>query len=174
VTREGFERALHDGTVEECLHRIPVRPGQAIFIPSGRIHAIGAGNLIVEIQQNSDTTYRVFDWNRAGLDGRPRALHVAESMASIDFADFEPEMAEPDGETLVACDFFRAEKMRLEAAREVAPVGEMALVTVLEGTVAWGGMRCGRGEFFLVPAALADRRFEPCGGPATVLRTTFR
>src|SRR2546423_10189045 len=64
-----------------------------MFLPSGRVHAIGAGLVIFEIQQNSDTTYRVFDWNRVGLDGKPRELHVAESLASIDFADFEPGLA---------------------------------------------------------------------------------
>ena len=60
--------------------------------PSGRLHAIGAGNVLFEIQQNSDTTYRVFDWNRTGLDGQPRALHVAPSLASIDFEDIEPRL----------------------------------------------------------------------------------
>jgi len=64
--------------------------GDAMFLPSGRLHAIGAGLVIFEIQQNSDTTYRVFDWNRVGLDGKPRELHVAQSLASIDFNDFEP------------------------------------------------------------------------------------
>jgi mannose-6-phosphate isomerase len=61
-----------------------------MFLPSGRVHAIGAGLVIFEIQQNSDTTFRVFDWNRLGLDGRPRELHVAESLESIDFEDYEP------------------------------------------------------------------------------------
>ena len=63
-----------------------------MFLPSGRVHAIGAGLVIFEIQQNSDTTYRVFDWNRVGLDGKPRELHVAQSLASIDFNDFEPKL----------------------------------------------------------------------------------
>jgi mannose-6-phosphate isomerase len=63
-----------------------------MFLPSGRVHAIGAGLVIFEIQQNSDTTYRVFDWNRVGLDGKPRELHVAQSLASIDFEDFEPSL----------------------------------------------------------------------------------
>ena len=90
VTRPLFEKKLQDGTVAECLHRLPVSTGDALFLPSGRVHAIGAGVVIFEIQQNSDTTYRVFDWNRAGLDGRPRQLHLRESMSSIDFADFEP------------------------------------------------------------------------------------
>jgi mannose-6-phosphate isomerase len=90
VTREEFARRLEDGTVAECLHRIPVHSRDAMFLPSGRVHAIGGGNVIFEIQQNSDTTYRVFDWNRVGLDGKPRELHVAPSLASIDFNDFEP------------------------------------------------------------------------------------
>ena len=92
VTRYEFERRIKDGTVAECLHKIPVRTGDAMFLPSGRLHAIGAGNVIYEIQQNSDTTYRVFDWNRAGLDGKPRELHIEQSLMSIDFQDFEPRL----------------------------------------------------------------------------------
>src|SRR5574339_229278 len=64
----------------------------AMFLPSGRVHAIGSGLVIFEIQQNSDTTYRVFDWNRVGLDGKPRELHIPQSLASIDFQDFEPAL----------------------------------------------------------------------------------
>lgn len=92
TTRDIFEQRLADGTVEQCLHRIPVRAGDAMFLPSGRCHAIGGGNVIFEIQQNSDTTYRVFDWNRVEADGKPRQLHIPESLASIDFADYEPEL----------------------------------------------------------------------------------
>ena len=92
ATRYDFENRIQAGRVEEALHRIKVAAGDAMFLPSGRVHAIGGGNVIFEIQQNSDTTYRVFDWNRVGLDGRPRALHVKESLASIDFSDFEPRL----------------------------------------------------------------------------------
>lgn len=92
VTRQDFDKKIHDGTVAQCFHRIPVKAGDAMFLPSGRVHAIGAGLVIFEIQQNSDTTYRVFDWNRVGLDGKPRALHIPESLASIDFTDFEPSL----------------------------------------------------------------------------------
>jgi mannose-6-phosphate isomerase len=94
VTRAEFEKKITDGSVADCFHRIPVRAGDAMFLPSGRVHAIGAGLVIFEIQQNSDTTYRVFDWNRGGLDGKPRELHVAQSLASIDFNDFEPKLVE--------------------------------------------------------------------------------
>ena len=92
VTRAEFERKIADGTVAECFHQVKVIPGDVMFLPSGRVHALGKGIVIFEIQQNSDTTYRVFDWNRAGLDGRPRDLHVAESLISIDFQDFEPSL----------------------------------------------------------------------------------
>ena len=92
VTRRDFEQGIASGGVADCFHRIPVRAGDVMFIPSGRPHAIGAGNVIFEIQQNSDTTYRVYDWNRVGLDGKPRELHIAQSLRSIDFTDFEPEL----------------------------------------------------------------------------------
>src|ERR1700761_3481794 len=94
VTRADFERKIADGTVAECFHRIPVQAGDPMFLPSGRVHAIGDGLVIFEIQQNSDTTYRVFDWNRIGLDGKPRELHVAQSLASIDFNDFDPPLVQ--------------------------------------------------------------------------------
>ena len=94
VTRAEFEKKISDGSVADCFHRIPVRAGDTMFLPSGRVHAIGDGLVIFEIQQNSDTTYRVFDWNRVGLDGKPRDLHVAQSLASIDFNDFEPKLVE--------------------------------------------------------------------------------
>jgi mannose-6-phosphate isomerase len=94
VTRAGFEKKVRIGEVAECFHRVPVQAGDAMFLPSGRVHAIGAGLVIFEIQQNSDTTYRVFDWNRVGLDGQPRKLHIAQSLASIDFKDFEPALVQ--------------------------------------------------------------------------------
>jgi len=76
VTREAFEKAIHDSTLESLVHRFPVSAGDSILVQSGRLHAIDAGNLILEIQQNSDTTYRVYDWGRVGLDGTPRQLHI--------------------------------------------------------------------------------------------------
>ena len=91
VTRAQVEQAIRDNTLESCVHRFPVAAGDSILVESGRIHAIDAGNLILEIQQNSDTTYRVYDWGRVGLDGKPRQMHVAESLRSIDWNDFEPE-----------------------------------------------------------------------------------
>ncbi|HVZ65238.1 MAG TPA: type I phosphomannose isomerase catalytic subunit [Lacunisphaera sp.] len=83
VTRERFEKAIAAGTVEHCLERLAVRAGDSLLIHSGTMHAIDAGNMILEIQQNSDTTYRVYDWGRMGLDGKPRQLHVRESLECL-------------------------------------------------------------------------------------------
>ena len=134
VTRADFERALQDGTVAEVVHVISPCTGDCLFIPSGRVHAIGAGLLIYEIQQNSDTTYRVFDWNRVGLDGQPRALHVQESLRSIDFEDCEPRVQQiaPDG-TLVKCEYFDV-KLR-DQAGAAGQSGEGVTLAVVSGEI---------------------------------------
>lgn len=173
VERGDFEKALHEGKVADKIHRIPMTPGDAIFIPSGRIHAIGAGNVIVEVQQNSDTTYRVFDWNRLGLDGKPRALHISESMESIDFDDIEPEIAERKGETVVNCEYFHVEKWELKSPRPATEEGRFAIFTSLDGEVRCGEGKFHPGEFFLVPATLEDNILTPANGSATLLRTTI-
>jgi mannose-6-phosphate isomerase len=173
VMREDFESALRAGSVHETVHRIEVASGDCIFIPSGRIHAIGTGNVIIEVQQNSDTTYRVFDWNRVGLDGKMRALHVAESMQSIDFDDAEPALQAADGETLVECPYFRVQKWELTGPREGAAAGDFAVITVLGGAVRCASLVFHPGDFFLIPASLEDRMVSPMEGPASVLRTTI-
>jgi mannose-6-phosphate isomerase len=172
TTRAGFEQALSEGNVSALLHRVPVSAGDAMFIPSGRCHAIGAGCLIVEIQQNSDTTYRVFDWNRTGLDGKPRALHVAESLASIDFADHEPALAQLAGETIASCPEFHVERWELPAPRADTSA-EGVIFTVLGGEIGCGGERFQRGEFFILPAAASDRALSPLSPGSSVLRTTI-
>jgi mannose-6-phosphate isomerase len=156
VTREAFERAVAEGTVAECVHAIEPQPGDSIFIPSGRLHAIGAGFLIHEIQQNSDTTYRVFDWNRMGLDGKPRELHVAESMASIDFADFEPAMDVPCGEVLAECAHFKTISRRFAEGGMLAnpDAGRFSIVTVTRGSLtSTDGRRFETGRSLLLPKA---------------------
>jgi mannose-6-phosphate isomerase len=90
VSREEFTQKIGQGAVEECFHRLPAQAGDTMFLPSGRVHAIGAGLVIFEIQQNSDTTYRVFDWNRTDASGKARELHIDQSLESIDFNDYEP------------------------------------------------------------------------------------
>jgi mannose-6-phosphate isomerase len=161
VSRADFEQAVADGSVAACVHAIAPKPGDSIFIPSGRLHAIGAGFLIHEIQQNSDTTYRVFDWNRKGLDGRPRELHVAQSLASIDFEDFEPEMDKPSGNNLASCPYFKTDRMFLKAGETTAnPVaGKFSILSVVDGVLeSESGRRLPQGCFLLLPRDAAPLR----------------
>jgi len=171
VTRADFDLALRDGRVAELIHHLPIKAGDSIFIPSGRIHAIGSGNVIFEVQQNSDTTYRVFDWNRIGNDGQPRALHIEESLQSFDFEDFEPAVTPVGADPLAACEFFRVEKWELTAPRTV-PGGRFSIFCVAEGAVESGGREFQRGAFFLIPATFAAS-VQPIGDRAVVLRTTI-
>lgn len=167
TTHADFERKLYDGSVADCFHRVPVRTGDAMFLPSGRVHAIGAGLVIFEIQQSSDTTYRVFDWNRVGLDGKPRELHVPQSLASIDFNDFEPALVEStfSGEAstklrpLAQDPLFAVEvlQMAVGANSPIAP-HTMQIIACVSGKL---DVECGAvtierspGELCLVPASL--------------------
>ena len=173
VTHDEFERALARGGVEDLIHTVEPQPGESIFIPSGRVHAIGAGFLIHEIQQNSDTTYRVFDWNRLGLDGRPRELHVEKSLASIDFDDFEPAMDRPQGNTLAACPFFRTDYHSLAAGDTFSALDpdHFVIVSLLDGSLASAdGRMFHKGDTLLLPA-----HAEPITAttPATLLATTL-
>ena len=167
VTRAEFERKLHEGSVADCFHRIPVRSGDTMFLPSGRVHAIGAGLVIFEIQQNSDTTYRVFDWNRVGLDGKPRELHVAQSLASIDFNDFEPGLVQTElsgdadlqRRVLVQDALFSVESWQLAARAEVRlKPRTMQILACLSGNlrvaVDAATVEISPGGFCLVPACL--------------------
>lgn len=154
VTRDSFEKSIADGTTEQQVHRVAVKAGDFLFIPSGRLHAIGGGLLIYEIQQNSDTTYRVFDWNRLGLDGAPRQLHVNESLQCIDFDDVEPTADVADGESLVNCEHFQVSRWEIAAGKARAASG-FAMVAVIAGRIKCGDFQFGQGDFFLVPDAAA-------------------
>lgn len=166
VTRGQFEEELRAGTVTECFHRLEVRKGDAMFLPSGRVHAIGAGNVIFEIQQNSDTTYRVFDWGRVGLDGKPREMHLEQAMRSIDFNDFEPPLLpnpfhdkRTAQHTLVEHELFRVTAVQLARGETMTlPGGVMHILGVAEGglTLRAEGyvMPLKPGSFCLLPACL--------------------
>ena len=160
VTREAFERALHDNTAEACVQRFPAQRGDCLFVPSGRLHAIDAGCLILEVQQNSDTTYRVYDWGRVGLDGKPRALHVEASLASIAWGDTHPDFQRPDGsprQLLADAPEFRMVCHRLKAGEALAFKAneEPRLLSVVDGaleeTLAGGELR--KGDNALLPYA---------------------
>jgi mannose-6-phosphate isomerase len=167
VTRQEFEQKIKDGTVADCFHRVPVKAGDTMFLPSGRVHAIGAGLVIFEIQQNSDTTYRVFDWNRVGTDGKPRELHIPQSLTSIDFQDFEPGLVGDSFKAagrfkirslakhpLFSVDAFRAlskEKISFQQPR-LKIIGALEnKVAISDGTVT---VELQPGEFCLIPASV--------------------
>lgn len=171
VTRPEFEKKIADGSVADCFHRISAHPGDVMFLPSGRVHAIGAGLVIFEIQQNSDTTYRVFDWNRVGLDGKPRELHVEQSLASIDFQDFEPKLAPAyfrqaanfKFRQLIEDPLFNVQEMVFENAGAVRLSGQyVRIIAVTKGRVNIAGDDCGfsvelkPGQFGLIPASLKN------------------
>lgn len=178
ATRAEFERRIQDGSVAECFHRIPVKRGDSMFLPSGRVHALGAGNLIFEIQQNSDTTYRVFDWNRVGLDGKPRELHIPQALAAIDFEDFEPALASDtsvkigtlEARPLADCALFTVELLRLNPADDLLLSGNQVIVlAVTTGQLnvlhPGGTATLNPGEFCVAPAVCC---------PKTWLRATSK
>ncbi|HYF26689.1 MAG TPA: type I phosphomannose isomerase catalytic subunit [Baekduia sp.] len=170
VTRERFEATLREGgDVAALLHQLDVRPGDAMFLPSGRVHAIGAGNVIAEVQQSSDTTYRVYDFGRPGLDGEPRRLHVDEALRSIDFDDVEPSLVAPDGEALVHAAPFEVDRLALTGPRPAAPPGECAIVCAIDAPVRCAGHVLPPARFAIVPAS-CDAPLEPAEREAAVLR----
>jgi mannose-6-phosphate isomerase len=174
ATLETFRKSMENGQVTDQIHRFSVKKGDTVFMPSGRVHAIGAGNIIVEVQQNSDTTYRVFDWNRLGTDGRRRDLHLEQSLASIDFHDIEPPIVEPQADgTLVDCEQFHVEKWSLDGPRKVEPNDRFAIFVVVDGEVDCDGQRFTTGTFLLVPPVIAHGTFSPVNGHAALLRTTI-
>lgn len=142
TTRAEFEQAIKDEALEPLLHRFPVRAGQAMLLESGRLHAIDAGNLILEIQQNSDTTYRVYDWGRTGLDGKPRQLHVEQSLVSIDFNDLAPQpleaMTAPGERTLADCAHFTLRQVNLKPGQTLAfsAGAQPRILSVISGELA--------------------------------------
>jgi mannose-6-phosphate isomerase len=173
ITRDQFEKALRDGKAADYVHKIRVKSGDAAFLPAGRFHALGAGNLLIEVQQNSDTTYRVFDWNRMDDRGKQRQLHIAQALQSIDFDDVRPRLLHPEGELLVHNNLFEIQKWNLDSPREIGPRGQFVIVGCLNGSLRCAGVVLRAGEFFLVPAALSTRQLTPTTKGTALLRITI-
>jgi mannose-6-phosphate isomerase len=173
VGPEEFDEALTKGSVAELVPRLPVRCSDSFFVPSGRLHAIGGGSLLVEIQENSDTTYRVFDWGRSDEKGQLRSLHRSESMQAINFEDHEPELIRKRGEKLLESPHFAVERWDLSAARAASDRAAFAIFVCLEGVVKCREMEACPGDFFLVPAAAAGSQLHPATTTASLLRVTL-
>ena len=157
VTRAQFERAIADGKLEECVNRFPVAAGDSVLVRSGQVHAIDGGNLILEIQQNSDTTYRVHDWGRVGLDGKPRQLHVAESLRSIEW-EGAPAQVIKAGKTpavLANASEFRIRRVPLKAGEKLsfAADEQPRILSIVAGRLSSAVGELARGENVVLPYA---------------------
>lgn len=183
TTAQLLREHLAAGTVAECLHSFPARAGDCVFIPAGTVHAIGEGILMAEVQQQSDLTFRLFDWGRLDRDGRPRPLHVEESLSAIDFSrgpagPVRPEvLAEELGcrsERLVSCSYFELRRHTLSWPQPVSHPGECSILLGIAGVgeLHWNGSAAGGGndsqslrpgQTVLIPASAPEVRIEPRG-----------
>ncbi|MGB2401972.1 MAG: type I phosphomannose isomerase catalytic subunit [Akkermansiaceae bacterium] len=173
ISKKDFDKAVENGEVGDVVHCIKPKRGESIFIPSGRLHAIGAGLLIYEIQQNSDTTYRVFDWNRLGLDGKPRELHIESSVRCIDFGDIEPSMDQADGTQLARCLHFNVDRLNIPANGTITNPNpnRFSIVTVISGDIESGDGRLHKtGDILLLPKACPSLRART---DSSILQTTI-
>lgn len=183
TTRQKFRQAIYDGNLEQYLHRVPVKAGDVVCVPAGSLHAILGGLLIAEIQQNSNTTYRVYDWNRMGKDGQPRPLHVDKAMVVINFDQVEPGLCEPDliydvpgirRYRLCQNRYFVTE--RVELAAEAVYNGRchgdsLEIWGVIAGEVDINGVVLTAVQFSLLPAALGG--FTVHASQNAILLRTF-
>jgi len=173
VDRAEFETAARRGEALRLMHQVRVKAGDVLFTPGGRLHGIGAGNLLVEIQENSDTTFRLFDWERVDAEGKPRSLQIEEALRATDFGDCEPDILRRPGEELVRCPHFVVEKWSLDQPRRASERAAFALFVCIKGAVELNGLRLGPGEFFLVPASAGESELRPLTAASSVLRITL-
>jgi mannose-6-phosphate isomerase len=178
--REQFEAEAGDARVRAHLHEVPVRRGDFVFVPAGQTHAIRGGVVLCELQQTSDVTFRMYDWDRPGLDGKPRPLHLAEALKAVEWClepgrALRPRFPEEPGlldAPLGSCAHFRAHALRADARGGMRPIEGNARVFAVvggEGTVEPVGGASFRplavrfGDVALVPAGVAEVRLAASG-----------
>jgi mannose-6-phosphate isomerase len=172
--RADLERHLHSGTILEVMHVIEPQAGDCIFIPAGVVHAIGKGLLIAEIQQASDTTFRLYDWGRVGPDGKPRATHIPQALAVTDFSigPISPQIpsagATRNHQTLVACDKFVLERWIPQTKDIIMSLTRFQILAVVAGELTIAGDPSGlpvcRGETVLIPGSLPSLGVQAVAG----------
>jgi mannose-6-phosphate isomerase len=166
VDRQTLQRELARGNCEVCLHEFEPRVGDCVLIEAGTVHALGAGLLIAEIQQASDTTYRLFDWNRVDRDGKPRQLHIEQALDVTNFARGPVNPVAPlatgerDIERLVKCDKFVLDRWRLNTSRNLPDDNRFHILAVVDGNLSLTAndatCNIGRGGTVLVPATTRE------------------
>jgi mannose-6-phosphate isomerase len=171
ITRDTLAAAVGEGRVEDCLYAFEAHAGDCVFIPAGTVHALGEGLVIAEIQQASDTTFRLFDWNRVDAAGNSRPLHIEESLRTIDYARGPVAPQQPkataQGELLVECDKFVLARRRLSEPTTIGGDGRFHLLAVLEGAAEAPGDPANAplvaGNTALLPAAALAIQLVPRG-----------
>ncbi|MCP3774349.1 class I mannose-6-phosphate isomerase [Paenibacillus sp. MZ04-78.2] len=179
VTREQLAEAIEQNRILDCLNEVTAEAGDSFYIPAGTVHALGAGVLVAEIQQNSDSTYRLYDYDRLGLDGKPRELHIEDSLNVIAYensgATYMKTNLNASGEwlTLARSPFFVTEKGRVEGQWPLQTSPESFVIHIIcegTGSIRWadGELNVKPGECYLLPASLGSYSLE---GSMTVLRS---
>lgn len=182
VTKESFAEAIKNNTVEQCLNKLSVKNGDVILIRSGLVHAITAGVMVAEIQQNSDITYRIYDYNRPGIDGKPRQLHIEQSLDVIDFdAKADEAVAKGvcvmDGDNkithYISTPYFEIDEYDIPHKKTDKTDGQRFVIfTCVKGKAvfktAGSAVTVSEGQSVFIPAAMGE--FDILGG-CTVLKS---
>ncbi|TBL69317.1 type I phosphomannose isomerase catalytic subunit [Paenibacillus thalictri] len=179
VTRETMAQAIAENRIMDCLNEVPVQAGDSFYIPAGTVHALCSGVLVAEIQQNSDTTYRIYDYDRPGLDGKPRELHIEDSLNVIAYKGagatrMTTELSQ-SGEwlTLAQSPYFVTEKGLVQGDWSLSTSADSFVIHVVcegSGSIRWadGELAAAAGQCFLIPASLGSYSLH---GDMTVLRS---
>lgn len=182
TTKSDFRQAILDGHLEPYLHFMPVKTGDHICVPAGSLHAIMDGLIIAEIQQNSDTTYRVYDWNRLGSDGKPRPLHIDKALNVINFEQVEPKLPAPKWiasnagiQRWLLCQnqYFITERVEMAAGSVFegnCDGDSLEIWGVIAGAVRINDIALEKVQFTLLPAAMSEFSVL-ADDQATLLRT---
>ncbi|MEE0947001.1 MAG: type I phosphomannose isomerase catalytic subunit [Acutalibacteraceae bacterium] len=159
ITQNQLKEAIENNTIEDVLCFQPCKAGESYFIPSGTIHAIGAGLLIAEVQQNSNVTYRVYDFGRVGADGKPRELHTEKAVRVSNLTPMTQEKiktaekVENGSKTLLStCSYFEALKIEIDGEYSFAPSFSFVCVFIIDGSGEINGEPFGQFDTFFVPA----------------------
>ena len=160
VTAQEFENAIRDQTLTELLNFYPVKAGECYFIPAGTIHAIGAGCLICEIQQNSNLTYRVYDYGRRDKNGNERELHVDKAMLVTDLKKYDraiPAVGDDGEDVLASCRYFHATRITVSGESKISTdARSFKCLTCVRGNGCVGALKVSAGDSLLVPADFGE------------------
>ncbi len=168
ITKEQFRQKIADNTITDVLNKVPVKKGDVFFIPSGTIHAIGKGILIAEIQQNSNTTYRVSDYGRLGADGKPRPLHIDKAVEVTNLTP-PPQQTDLTDGTLAECEYFNVKIYNTNNVKSINIGAEsFSALLCLEGEVSFDGVTLKKGDCAFIPANRGEITFD---GTATIIES---